>query len=725
MSAFEEAGVMPELIRAVEQMGWTLPTPVQAEAVPLILGGGDVMAAAETGSGKTGAFALPILQIVYETVTTSPAQTSSAQQSSAPAASLECKLSLDDRDSLLAISPDGLTCQARSQHAWQGGRATAGVREGRAYFEATVADEGLCRIGWASQAAGLDLGTNQHSFGYGGTGKKSHNKRFEDYGMPYGRGDVVGCLLDCDHGCISFTLNGSDLGIAFDLPKHLHKQALYPAVCLKNAELTINFGDSAFKFGPPHGFTGLSKLKSGQLVSADMGSQEQAGSSSSSQGPTALILEPARELAEQVHNAVIDMGRYLPRKMRTVLVTGGVNPKAQEKALRDGVDIVTGTPAHILKMVQSGKLALGSIKFLVLDEADRLMEPGNDGDTIYDLFSRLPKGGAGVARLQVLLFSATLHSVEVTHCAERLCQNPVLIDLKGKDAVPEAVDHVDTPDNWSEAVKRLKPRLLQRLIDYFRMEQCMIFCRTNFDCDNLEHFLNSLHGGTGAPFRGKRESGKENPYSCVVLAGKRSVEQRREALQAFKDGDVRLLICTDVAARGIDISGLPFMVNMTLPDKSEDYIHRVGRVGRQGVLGLAVSLVSTVPEKVWYCTVKGYTPWVNPKPGDKRTREEGGHTIWYEEPQLIKDIETRIRAPVEPLAPDMALPPSMAKAREASGGTSSAYGQAKSGEQNKEMHAHMEALRPAVAELARLEALAQQSFLGFRHRWTAHAAANG
>lgn len=118
----------------------------------------------------------------------------------------------------------------------------------------------------------------------------------------------------------------------------------------------------------------------------------------------------------------------------------------------------------------------------------------------------------------------------------------------------------------SQIVKELKYQILLGIVDKFQMSQCMIFCRTNLDCDNLERFLCGL-GEAAGKFSGKRETGKENPYSCCVLAGMRSMEERRANLEAFKEGDVRFLICTDVAARGIDIKGLPFMINFTLPDE--------------------------------------------------------------------------------------------------------------------------------------------------------------
>merc|ERR1712160_39017 len=113
----------------------------------------------------------------------------------------------------------------------------------------------------------------------------------------------------------------------------------------------------------------------------------------------------------------------------------------------------------------------------------------------------------------------------------------------------------------------MKPRAVVKIADLFKMTQCLIFCRTNIDCNNLERYMNQLGGSKG--YGGKLESGKENPYSCVVLAGAREQRQRRDNLEAFKEGEVRFLICTDVAARGSDIAGLPFVIQMTLPDDIE------------------------------------------------------------------------------------------------------------------------------------------------------------
>ncbi|GLC38638.1 hypothetical protein PLESTB_000455000 [Pleodorina starrii] len=781
MSAFEELGVMPELCKAVEELGWMLPTPIQAEAVPLILGGGDVMAAAETGSGKTGAFAIPVLQIVHEALrqrvrSGAAASTSGrggaggagagAAAAASPAA--DVVLSTEDRDLHVAVSADGCTAQSRSEKSWGGARATVGVFAscgGKVYYEVTVNDEGLSRVGWSCATASLDLGTDRLGFGFGGTGKKSHQRQFDAYGEPFGRGDVIGCLLDCSAGgSVSFTKNGVPLGEAFKLPPHLQNQVLHPALCLKNAEVGLNFGGAAsppLSHPPPPGFLPLAKAPPSWVATASSPSSSLSASASTASGgrkPVCVILEPAKDLAEQTCNCFNDYAKYLAAPaLRAGLFVGGVDTAPQLRMLREGVDIVVGTPGRVIDFVESGKIALDQVRFFVLDEADRLI--ADNPDVVTKMYNRLPKGGTGVNRLQVLLFSATLHSPEVRDMASRICVNPILVDLKGKDAVPETVDHVlvrvnpaedrswlqskpevftdgchaldrvgpataSSPECLSEATKRLKQRLLQRLIDSLRMEQCLIFCRTNHDCDQLERFLNSLGGaggggggggaGGGGGFRGKKESGKENPYSCVVLAGARSMDERRAALAAFKEGDVRFLICTDVAARGIDIRELPYVINMTLPDKSEDYIHRIGRVGRADTLGLAISLVSEVPEKVWFCTVKGLKPWLAPDSANTRTTDKGGHTIWYDEKALLAAIETRLSRSIPSLGEDLSLPPQLAE-RLAAGGDK--YGQQRGGGVSKEVTEHLEQIAQNVQQLASLEWRVQTSFLRLKQRW--------
>lgn len=296
--------------------------------------------------------------------------------------------------------------------------------------------------------------------------------------------------------------------------------------------------------------------------------------------------------------------------------------------------------------------------------------------------------------LQVCFFSATLHSPEVRMLSNFLCRNPIWVDLKGDEIIPSTLHHVfvdvdpvkyktwekreavfggphsekaskggkssfplirtdgvhgndkiipgvpktgknqgKNDEYLSEGLKRLKFEMLLSLIDSFDMEQVLVFCRTNVDCDNLEEFL--INAGGGVKWRHDAEKGKENKYSCCVLAGRRSMEERQRNLDAFKEGNVRILIATDVGARGLDIRELPYVINLTLPSETPLYIHRIGRVGRAGRMGLAISLVSSVPEKVWYhtCDKKNQANCTNTR------LVPNGCTIWYNEQDLRKDIE--------------------------------------------------------------------------------------
>ena len=524
---------------------------------------------------------------------------------------------------------------------------------------------GICRAGWSGLAAKLALGTDRQGFGFGGTGKKSFGNSFDSYGEPYGEGDVLGVTLDYADGTISYHKNGVPLGVAFTVPPPLLRQPLFPALCLKGCSVRLNLA------GPfaaaPRGAVPLAAAAA-EHASRARAADSAAADDADAQGrsPTALILEPSRELAEQVHEEVLKFGRYFGAPpLRAALLVGGVDAAAQLRSLRSGVDVVSGTPGRVLDLAQGGKLSLSAVQFLVLDEADRLLDTGSL-DAIRKLHAKLPRRGRGGGRLQTLLFSATLHTAAVKALAEQLTVHPTSVDLKGRESVPETVHHllltvdaaadaswVEPPlpvptdgvhrgdacaptsrarESLSEATKRLKPLVLLRLAEQLQMAQCLVFCRTNLDCDQLEAYLHAVGGGRG--FGGKAEKGLENPYSCVVLAGQRSMDQRRAALRAFKEGDVRFCICTDVAARGLDIAQLPHVVNMTLPDKAEDYFHRVGRVGRAGTMGLAVSLVSVYEEKVWYYDRR---KWEG-KTLSTKLAEQGGCCIWYDEPALLKEV---------------------------------------------------------------------------------------
>nr|KAF6429175.1 DEAD-box helicase 1 [Molossus molossus] len=720
-------GVMPEIAQAVEEMDWLLPTDIQAESIPLILGGGDVLMAAETGSGKTGAFSIPIIQIVYETLKDQQ-EGKKGKTTVKTGTSVLNKWQMNpyDRGSAFAIGSDGLCCQSREIKEWHGCRATKGLTKGKHYYEVSCHDQGLCRVGWSSMQASLDLGTDKFGFGFGGTGKKSHNKQFDNYGEEFTMHDTIGCYLDIDKGHVKFSKNGKDLGLAFEIPPHMKNQALFPACVLKNAEIKFNFGEEEFKFAPKDGFVALSKAPDNCVVKSQRtGNAQVAQAKLLPNAPKALIVEPSRELAEQTLNNIKQFKKYVDNpKLRELLIIGGVAARDQLSVLENGVDIVVGTPGRLDDLVSTGKLSLSQVRFLVLDEADGLLSQGYS-DFINRIHSQIPQITSDEKRLQVIVCSATLHSFDVKKLSEKIMHFPMWVDLKGEDSVPDTVHHVvvpvnpkadrlwerlgknhirtdevhakdntrpggNSPEMWSEAIKILKGEYAVRAVKEHKMDQAIIFCRTKIDCDNLEQYFMQQEGGSDK---------KGHQFSCVCLHGDRKPHERKQNLERFKKGDVRFLICTDVAARGIDVHGVPYVINVSLPDEKQNYVHRIGRVGRAERMGLAISLVATEKEKVWYhvCSSRGKGCY------NTRLKEDGGCTIWYNEMQLLSDIEEHLNCTISQIEPDIKVSVDEFDGKVTYGQKKAATGGGYKG--------HVDVLAPTVQELAALEKEAQTSFL--------------
>ena len=212
-----------------------------------------------------------------------------------------------DRSPQFAISPDGLLCQSREQKAWQGCRTNFGVaNQGKWYYEATVTDEGLCRVGFSSSQATYDLGCDNQGFGFGGTGKKSFSRQFDDYGEPFGLNDTIGCFLDFDSAIVKFSKNGKVFGKAFSIPGNMmHNTTIFPACTLKNAELKFNFGEESFKYPPGDTFMGLAQADQKHLIKSLAAPTRESSQKPMKQNcPQALILEPSKELAEQTHRCI-------------------------------------------------------------------------------------------------------------------------------------------------------------------------------------------------------------------------------------------------------------------------------------------------------------------------------------------------------------------------------------------------------------------------------------
>lgn len=273
----------------------------------------------------------------------------------------------------------------------------------------------------------------------------------------------------------------------------------------------------------------------------------------------ALVLTPTRELAAQVAESVKNYGQHLT--LKSTVVFGGVKINPQMMALRRGADILIATPGRLMDLYQQNAVKFDQLEVLVLDEADRMLDMGFIHD-IKKILAILPK------KRQNLLFSATF-SPEIRQLAKGLVNNPVEISVTPRNTTAVSVEQ------WLHPVdKKRKTELLIKLIKDGKWDQALVFSRTKHGANKITKLL------------------EEAGIRASAIHGNKSQGARTRALADFKDGRVRILVATDIAARGLDIEQLPHVVNFDLPDVAEDYVHRIGRTGRAGATGKAISLVS-------------------------------------------------------------------------------------------------------------------------------------
>ena len=271
-----------------------------------------------------------------------------------------------------------------------------------------------------------------------------------------------------------------------------------------------------------------------------------------------LILTPTRELAAQVQESVVTYGKYTG--LKSTVIFGGVGANPQIKAIAAGLDILVATPGRLLDLMSQKCVSLNDIEILVLDEADRMLDMGFLRD-IKKILAALPK------KRQNLLFSATF-STEIKQLADGLLNSPELIEVARSNSANEAIAQLIHPVDRTK-----KHPLLAHLIQSNDWKQVLVFTRTKHGANKLVTQL------------------EKDGITCMAIHGNKSQTARTKALTDFKAGKLTALIATDIAARGIDIDQLPHVVNYDLPNVSEDYVHRIGRTGRAGSNGVAVSLV--------------------------------------------------------------------------------------------------------------------------------------
>lgn len=283
------------------------------------------------------------------------------------------------------------------------------------------------------------------------------------------------------------------------------------------------------------------------------------GASVKSNQVRALILTPTRELAAQVADNVSLYGKYL--SLKSGVVFGGVKINPQMMRLRGGVDILVATPGRLLDLHNQNAIRFSQLEVLVLDEADRMLDMGFIRD-IRKILALLPK------KRQNLLFSATF-SDDIRKLTRDILNQPVQIEVSPRNAAAQSVQQ-----SVYEVDKAKKSALLSHLIRNHQWEQVLVFTRTKHGANRLVHKL------------------ERDGITAAAIHGNKSQGARTRALAAFKANKIRVLVATDIAARGIDISELPHVINFELPNVPEDYVHRIGRTGRAGSEGEAISLVS-------------------------------------------------------------------------------------------------------------------------------------
>ena len=321
-------------------------------------------------------------------------------------------------------------------------------------------------------------------------------------------------------------------------------------------------------------------------------------------GIRALVLTPTRELAAQVEESVREYGKYL--ELSSTVIFGGVGMNPQINRIKKGVDILVATPGRLLDLAGQGFLDLSTVQMLVLDEADRMLDMGFIHD-VKKILAMVP------AQKQSLLFSATF-SDEIRDLANGLLRNPQSIQVTPRNTTVQLISQVIHPVGRGK-----KKALLAHIIQEHNWSQVLVFTRTKFGANNVADFLT------------------KNGIKSMALHGNKSQSARTQALAEFKAGELRALVATDIAARGIDIDDLPHVVNYEIPNVAEDYVHRIGRTGRAGAKGEAVSLVCMDEEgfmqeierftkqEIQVQAIEGF----GPEPGEKAEPiAMGRQTLW-------------------------------------------------------------------------------------------------
>ena len=347
---------------------------------------------------------------------------------------------------------------------------------------------------------------------------------------------------------------------------------------------------------------------------------ENASTSPARHPVRALVLLPTRELADQVAQQIKQYAVHT--QLRSAVVFGGMDMKPQTVELKKGVEVLVATPGRLLDHIEAKNVVLNQVEYVVLDEADRMLDIGFLPD-LQRILSHLPK------QRTTLLFSATF-SPEIKRLAGSYLQNPVTIEVARPNQTASTVTqhfYSVSPDD--------KYRALQQMVRQSGIKQAFVFCNSKLGCARLARSL------------------ERDGFRTTALHGDKSQDERLKALEAFKAGSVDLLICTDVAARGLDIKDVPGVFNFDIPFNAEDYVHRIGRTGRAGASGVAISFVSHSDQRLMVDLEKLLKSKINLEAVEfeedrPRERINKGRRAWGEDdPRDVLDAPRESREPRE------------------------------------------------------------------------------
>ncbi|MGN0287629.1 MAG: DEAD/DEAH box helicase, partial [Atopobiaceae bacterium] len=555
-SKFAELGLNEQILAGVEALGFTDPTPVQAQAIPLVLAGKDVVASAQTGTGKTAAFALPVLQVIQPY--SRAAREQAAQDTPASEANSNESPNHDEP------KPDA-----------------AGV-DGQTTEETPTADQ-----------PNADS-YNGDSNGNANAGQVLADMAPEDphISVPMDAGDVAApadapAVAPAADSSVSAS-NGASAEDAPRKPRRRHHkkatalpvkdsdESAKPSKRAKGKKSASKADDEADAKSAKRSASGGAKSdvksdakpkrkrrrKHAKKRQAD-GVAEQIASAVDPNahpfGPFALVITPTRELAQQIDDVVSTVCEHTDQ--RAVIVMGGAKFDRQIRELQRGCDMLVATPGRLIDLMDHDHVDLSQVKVLVLDEADRMLDMGF-WPSVRRIVSALPKDR------QTLLFSATIPP-SIKGTVDAMLHDPAQVEIARIGQTADTVEEHLCPVTQGQKIE-----LLEALVRKYDPERVLVFCRTKHRVDDVSKYLRSAG------------------MNVDVMHADRTQKERERALAKFRAGKCQILVATDVMSRGIDVSGIDAVVNFDVPMDPEDYVHRIGRTGRAGHTGLAFTFVA-------------------------------------------------------------------------------------------------------------------------------------